>query len=451
MVSSSNIQIFLKLNNYDYSRENLAHVAEFLRTGVVPDAIADPRQRRTFEKRYGSGEFELKPRSRVATIIYKPLNLELVCKDDIEKKLTPLYKDPKIGTGMGIRTFYGKVVQKYIGINRDEVRDFIQKQTPYQLTKAPPRPVNKPIIGNYPNHRWEADLIDMAQYSGYNKRKKYILTVIDVFSRYVFAVGLPNKKPLTIIAAFRNIKKRSKVFPVILQTDWGTEFRGELEEFAAHNDMKIVHSLTHTPQTNGLVENFNLYLRKMIREGFVRNNNLVWITHLDDYTYNRNHTRHGRLHHTPVEMWSPTRTPIEEESDDEDDDDAAANLAAPDAPLTQPEIQRRVLKKTLEHTEKTLARFDDQKFEVDDKVCIKLAAIDTRVRAEIKAGNGKLLPVRYTPEVYRVMSVYQSRTNLAKPQYVTTYSSKRFFGSDLQKVDDGAENSRVNVDKLNKI
>jgi hypothetical protein len=447
MVSSNNALIYLKLNNYDYSRENLSNVAAFLRTGEIPDSITDPRQRRTFQKRYGSGEFALKPRSRVATIIYTPLNVELVCKDDIEKKLTPLYKDPKIGTGMGIRSFYGKVLQKYIGINRDEVRAFLQKQTPYQLTKAPPRPVNKPIIANYPNHRWEADLIDMAQYSGYNKRKKYILTVIDVFSRYVFAVGLPNKKPLTIVAAFRNIKKRSKVYPVILQTDWGTEFRGELEEFAAQNDMKIVHSLTHTPQTNGLVENFNLYLRKMIREGFVRNNNLVWITHLDDYTYNRNHTRHDRLRHTPVEMWSPTRTPIAAVVDAAEEEEPLA----PDASLSKPEVQRRVLKKTLEQTEKTVARFDDQKFKVDDRVRIKLAAIDTRVRAEMKAGNSKLLPVRYTPEVYRVMTVYQPRTNLAKPQYVTTYSGKRFFASDLQKVDDDAENARVNVDKLNKI
>jgi hypothetical protein len=238
------------------------------------------------------------------------------------------------------------------------------------------------------------------------------------------------------------------VYPVILQTDWGTEFRGaELEEFAAQNDMKIVHSLTHTPQTNGLVENFNLYLRKMIREGFVRNNNLVWITHLDDYTYNRNHTRHDRLRHTPVEMWSPTRTPIAAVVDAAEEEEPLA----PDASLSKPEVQRRVLKKTLEQTEKTVARFDDQKFKVDDRVRIKLAAIDTRVRAEMKAGNSKLLPVRYTPEVYRVMTVYQPRTNLAKPQYVTTYSGKRFFASDLQKVDDDAENARVNVDKLNKI
>jgi hypothetical protein len=86
---------------------------------------------------------------------------------------------------------------------------------------------------------------------------------------------------------------------------------------------------------------------------------------------------------------------------------------------------------------------------VDDKVRIKLSAIDTRVRKELKAGNSKLIPVRYTTDVYRVMIVYQSRTNLAKPQYVTTYSAKRFFASDLQKVDDDAEEPNINVDKLN--
>jgi hypothetical protein len=124
---------------------------------------------------------------------------------------------------------------------------------------------------------------------------------------------------------------------------------------------------------------------------------------------------------------------------------------AADAALTKTDVQRRVLEKSREHTAKIVARFEDQKFEVDDHVRIKLAAIDTRVRAELKAGNSKLLPVRYTPEVYRVTAVYQSRTHLAKPQYVTNYSGKRFFGSDLQKVDADAPDARVNVDKLNNI
>jgi hypothetical protein len=143
-------------------------------------------------------------------------------------------------------------------------------------------------------------------------------------------------------------------------------------------------------------------------------------------------------------MWSPTRTPVNENA-------GRVLPLAGDAPLPKAEIQRRVHKKNTEHTERTVARFADQVFAVDDRVRIKLAAIDTRVRKELKAGNGKLLPVRYTPEVYRVMHVYQSRTNLAKPQYVTTYSAKRFFGSDLQRVDEGADQPDINVDKLNKM
>jgi hypothetical protein len=248
MVSSNNARIFYKLNNYDYSRENLERVKDYLRTGQTPADLND-RQRATFVQRYGRGEFEVK-RNRV---FYKPLGVELVCKEDIEAKLQPLYDDFKVGVGSGIKGFYAKVLQKYIGINRDEVAVFLRKQTPYQLTKQPRRPINRPVIGNYPNHRWECDLIDMALYAGNNKRKKYILTVIDVFSRYVFAEPLANKTPLSVVAAFRRIKKKSKVWPVILQCDQGTEFKGEFEEFAEASDIKIVHSLTHTPQTNGMV------------------------------------------------------------------------------------------------------------------------------------------------------------------------------------------------------
>jgi hypothetical protein len=102
--------------------------------------------------------------------------------------------------------------------------------------------------------------------------------------------------------------------------------------------------------------------------------------------------------------------------------------------------------------ERVLERYKDEKLEVGDKVRIKLAAIDTRVRKEIKAGNEKLLVVRYTPEIYTVNRVYNPKPNtLQKPQYGTNFSAKRFWASELQKVEGDAEDSNVNADKLNRL
>ena len=52
---------------------------------------------------------------------------------------------------------------------------------------------------------WSADLVDMQAFSSFNKGFKYILIVIDVFSKYVWAVPINDKSAASITKAFENI------------------------------------------------------------------------------------------------------------------------------------------------------------------------------------------------------------------------------------------------------
>jgi hypothetical protein len=439
-MSSANRYLYVKLNNYNYSDDYLDAVVGFLKNGVFPADMTRAHQN-TLKKRY-SADFIVKGTN---TLFYKPLNLEIVRPAEREAKLKLLYDDPKIGIGAGIRSFYNKVLQQYLGIRRTDVAEFLQKQTPYQLTKKERRPTNKPVIGEYPNHRWEADLIDVSNYSGHNARKKYILTVIDCFSKYVFAAPLVTKTAKSITRELERIAANQSggIYPVILQTDNGGEFLGDMKPWCESKNIRQVFSRTHTPQTNGLVENFNLYLRQMIREGFVRTNTLNWTRHLNDYLYNRNHTKHTATKYTPAEVWTATREPIVKGG-------RVLPATLGDKPLTQNQKQNNVKKRTITRARKELDRYEDEKFVIGDKVRIKLAAIDTKVRKEIKAGNEKLLPIKYTPDVFDVVKVFNPKANtLQKPQYETTHSRKRFWGSELRKVDSDAVDVNVNYKKLN--
>jgi hypothetical protein len=49
------------------------------------------------------------------------------------------------------------------------------------------------------------------------------------------------------------------------------------EEWARVNKITLKLSMSYQPTSNALIENFNNILRKMIREGFIRHNNLNWI------------------------------------------------------------------------------------------------------------------------------------------------------------------------------
>ena len=69
---------------------------------------------------------------------------------------------------------------------------------------------------------WLADLIYMQAFSSLNKGFKYILTVIDVFSKYAWAVPINDKSAASVTKAFEKIinERMSKK----LWVDEGEEF-----------------------------------------------------------------------------------------------------------------------------------------------------------------------------------------------------------------------------------
>ena len=52
---------------------------------------------------------------------------------------------------------------------------------------------------------WSADLVDMQAFSSFNKGFKYILTVIDVFSKYAWAVPIKDKSAASVTKTFEKI------------------------------------------------------------------------------------------------------------------------------------------------------------------------------------------------------------------------------------------------------
>ena len=59
------------------------------------------------------------------------------------------------------------------------------------------------IIPLYKDETWSADLIDKSSLSKYNNNYKFILTVIDIFTKYAWAIPLKKKIGLSIIIGFK--------------------------------------------------------------------------------------------------------------------------------------------------------------------------------------------------------------------------------------------------------
>ena len=69
-----------------------------------------------------------------------------------------------------------------------------------------------------------ADLADMQLIIKFNKRFRFLLCVIDIFSKYAWAVPLKDKKGVSIVNAFQKILDDSNRRPNKIWVDKGSEF-----------------------------------------------------------------------------------------------------------------------------------------------------------------------------------------------------------------------------------
>ena len=83
------------------------------------------------------------------------------------------------------------------GANSKLIKDFLHSQKVNNLHKfARKNFLRRKITAPFKNYMWQADLIQMDKYSRQNKGYKYVLTVIDVCSRFAFAKCLKTR-PVT--------------------------------------------------------------------------------------------------------------------------------------------------------------------------------------------------------------------------------------------------------------
>lgn len=125
-----------------------------------------------------------------------------------------------------------------------EIKNWLKSQSAYTLHKQ--RRVNfirNSVIAENVDEQYQADIVDMQQFSKSNKGYKYILTVIDILSKYAFALPLKSKGSHDVKNAFKEIFKYRK--PLKIQTDKGKEFLNkEVQNLFNNKKSNISHQIT---------------------------------------------------------------------------------------------------------------------------------------------------------------------------------------------------------------
>ncbi|XP_071051479.1 uncharacterized protein [Onthophagus taurus] len=111
------------------------------------------------------------------------------------------------------------------------------------------------------NDLYQADLVEMIPYARQNSGYRYILVVIDVFSKYAWAVPVKTKSGKDVTKAMKSILKDANV-PKNLQTDQGKEFYNK-DFMSLMSKLKINHYSTFSSLKASIVERLNRTLKGM--------------------------------------------------------------------------------------------------------------------------------------------------------------------------------------------
>ena len=164
---------------------------------------------------------------------------------------------------------------------------------------------------------WTADLMDVHRFARVNRGYKYILVVLDVFSRFAWARPLKTKTGAEVANALQDIFQKGRI-PAKLWTDRGTEFwnknvRHVLFGPAFHNrDVErmlrasnVELYSTHNEPKAMISERFIRTLRGKIESNYILTQSTVWYDILPQLIHEYNTSRHRTIGMSPTDACKP--------------------------------------------------------------------------------------------------------------------------------------------------
>ena len=162
-----------------------------------------------------------------------------------------------------------------------------------------------------------ADLTDMQLLSKFNKGFRFLLCIIDIYSKYAWGVPLKNKKGISIVNAFQKILKESDRKPNITWVDKGSEFyNNSFKKRLGDNDIEMYS--TNNEGKSVITERFIRTLKNKIYKYMTTISKNVYIDKLDDIVKEYNNTYHKTIKMKPVYIKDNTYIDFKKEINNKD-------------------------------------------------------------------------------------------------------------------------------------
>lgn len=204
----------------------------------------------------------------------------------------------------GVNTIWKKIKEDEnpYKITRKFLIDFLQSMPSFTIHQRVFKNFKRfKYITQYLNVNFELDLIDVHQYKQYNHNYKYILILIELFSRKVYAAPLKSKSSNHLIKALDLLIQSNNLKIETLYLDKAGEQTGHaFKSYASKLNIRLYYS--HQKHHAAHAERAIMTIKMMIFRYFTQNNTLNYISNLDQFILNYNSRFHSSIGVSPISV-----------------------------------------------------------------------------------------------------------------------------------------------------
>ena len=161
------------------------------------------------------------------------------------------------------------------------------------------------IITRYPFQIFQGDLIEYSQssFSYANEGNRFILILIDCFSKMVYARPVKRKSAEYMAMAFESIFNEFDFFPNSLITDHGLEFfNSKVKQVLLTYGINHYYLKTKTKWKTAMAERVIRTIKNRLQKYFYKNKTKKWIDVLQQVVDNYNNTPHRTIGMAPSKV-----------------------------------------------------------------------------------------------------------------------------------------------------
>ena len=224
----------------------------------------------------------------------------------LEQSLCELYYNPMSGY-QSQEQLYKDAKQDSLQVSREKVKKWFEHQSTYTRVKQPTRSFRRrQTYVSSIGEQLQMDLVDMSKYENENDGYLWILTAIDVFSRFAFCTPVRRKHEEFMEPAVKRVleehKKKFDKYPDVVQFDDGGEFYNQ-RVLPLLKSLSIGYFSTRlTSKKAVVVKRFNRTLKTKMWKLFDHENTKEWIDVLDLLVDNINGSKNRSIGLAPEQV-----------------------------------------------------------------------------------------------------------------------------------------------------